>query len=141
MSSRYLRKITPAAAYDLADQWLRHPWVNAWLGSAWGELVRARPGRRGRDDLYYAEIAARYVAILRRNSASPTAELTEETERRTSKHTTIAQVQAMLYRARRRGLLTAAPLGRAGGDLTAKSEEVLLLAGRTDLLNEAKGED
>ena len=89
-----------------------------WDTSADAEFERnPRPGRRGRDDAFYAEWAARYVSLL--NHPRPVAELARQHNYSES------QIRNFLHEARKRELLTAAPTGRAGGSLTDKAKELL----------------
>lgn len=82
-----------------------------------------RPGRGGRDPLFYAEWAARYLNACRKSEA-PVAHLAEE-------HSfSEASIRGFLGEARRRGLLTPAPAGKAGGQLTDKA--IALLADEDD---------
>ncbi len=76
-----------------------------------------RPGRRGRGDGYYAEVAAAYVSRL--DSSSALADLADELALSPS------QARNLLYAARRKGLLTEAPGGKAGGQLTDKAKDLL----------------
>jgi hypothetical protein len=78
-----------------------------------------RPGRRGQKDLFYARWALRYVGELR-NTPNPLPKLASEPPFRTA-----SAIRGFLHEARRRGLLTAAPPGRAGGDLTDKAKALL----------------
>lgn len=80
-----------------------------------------RPGRAGRPDLFYAEWAARYVTAMR-ETGPPLPRLAEEHGFNTS------TIRGFLNEARRRGLLTQAPLGRAGGELTEKARELLTVS-------------
>lgn len=68
----------------------------------------------------------RYVAALGSESAVRT--LVEE-EIAAGRHTTEAAVRANVNKARTRGLLTQAPSGRAGGELTDLGKQVLRDAG------------
>jgi hypothetical protein len=77
-----------------------------------------RTGRRGRPPKFYAEWAARYVAAMR-DSGPPLQRLALEY------HFDPSSIRGFLYEARRRGLLTKAPPGRAGGELTARALELL----------------
>ena len=88
--------------------------------AAWSEgfARRKRPGRAGRLDLEYARTAGAYVKHMRR-STTPLADLAGEM------CLSASQVRSILYEARRRGLLTAAPKGRAGGELTEKALRLL----------------
>jgi hypothetical protein len=91
------------------------------LGERWGEAFKdvPRPGRAGRSDRDYAELAARYVATIDDKSPAPVADLAREMslDEMTVRH--------LLTAARKRGLLTPAPPGRAGGELTDKAIQLL----------------
>ena len=76
-----------------------------------------RPGRAGRADLAYAQAASAYVKAL--VGKTPTKTLAADMALSES------QVRNVLHEARRRDLLTAAPRGRAGGELTEKARRVL----------------
>lgn len=78
---------------------------------------RRRPGRAGRPDIEYARIADLYVRAL----ATPRPVVTLSREL----HLSQSQVRNLLHAARRRGLLTAAPAGRPGGQLTEKARQLL----------------
>jgi hypothetical protein len=102
------------AARAAAAQLRRHgdqPGLDSWTGAR-------RPGRAGRADSFYAEVAAQYVDLLG-TSKKPVADLADR------HHLSASQVRGILAVARGRGLLTAAPAGRPGGLLTAKAERVL----------------
>jgi hypothetical protein len=77
-----------------------------------------RPGRRGQSDLFYAEWASRYVKALR-TSTNPMPGLASDFDFDAS------TIRGFLTEARRRGLLTPAPPGRAGGKLTADALKLL----------------
>ena len=115
--------------------WARDPDAPRGLGLAGGtwsslgyrpEAVQEprRPGRRGHGDLYYIEYAARYVAALDRGSSKAVAEVAEELSRDGRPHTA-EYIRDVIHQARRRGLLTHAPPGRPGGQLTDKAHAVL----------------
>lgn len=76
-----------------------------------------RPGRRGRPDVFYAAVAARYVVLL--GTGREVATLADELGYNAE------SVRGFLYEARRRELLTSAPKGRAGGTLTPKAIALL----------------
>ena len=77
-----------------------------------------RVGRRGRDDVYYARWAAAYVDALAR-SPRPAADLA-------ARHSLSAsQIRNLMHACRRRGLLTASPPGRPGGELTPRAVQLL----------------
>jgi hypothetical protein len=93
------------------------------FGDAPDLSVTTRVGRRGRDDLYYARWAAAYVGALAR-SGRPVEDLA-------ARHNLSAsQIRNLMYACRRRGMLTASPRGRAGGELTPRA--VALLKEDTD---------
>ena len=80
-----------------------------------------RPGRKGRNDLDYAQWAKKYVDALSENPRRPVAILAKENPGFSEK-----TIRAILYKCRsRRGLLTKAPKGKAGGELTNKCIELL----------------
>lgn len=80
--------------------------------------IDRRPGRRGRQHIFYAEVAAAYVKELA-ESATPTKTLAAKL------HVSASQLRNMLGEARRRELLTDSPKGRAGGALTPKARDIL----------------
>jgi hypothetical protein len=91
-------------------------WFDADLSEFHG---RRRPGRRGRPNLFYAEVAARYVYLLSKGS-KPTKRLAEEMCISSS------AARDLLNEARQRGLITRPPVkGRPGGGLTDMAEELL----------------
>jgi hypothetical protein len=80
--------------------------------------VSERVGRRGRADRFYARWAAEYVGAFAR-SGHPVAEMA-------ARHNlSPSQVRNLVYACRQRGMLTASPPGRAGGELTARAVELL----------------
>jgi hypothetical protein len=91
--------------------------------AARGRLLSERPGRAGRSDVEYALVAAAYVDLVA-TDPTPLATLAKRMYRSES------QLRNILYAARRRGLLTEALKGRAGGRLTPKA--IALLEGGTD---------
>jgi hypothetical protein len=96
---------------DAARTW--HPIPSGVLN----DIDIRRPGRRGRPDLEYAEIARDYISVL--HEAKPMKVLSDKL------HLSASQVRNLLYEARRRGLLTKAPRGSAGGALTEKALALL----------------
>ena len=80
-----------------------------------------RPGRAGRPDWPYALWAVRYVGAVSENPLRPVARLTTQFPDHSA-----GCIRAILSNARRRGLLTAARQGLAGGDLTEKAKQVLV---------------
>jgi hypothetical protein len=80
--------------------------------------VSERVGRRGRDDRFYARWAAEYADALTR-SPNPVAEMAAR------HHLSASQVRNLVHACRKKDMLTAAPPGRAGGELTARAIELL----------------
>jgi hypothetical protein len=80
--------------------------------------VSERVGRRGRDDRFYARWAAEYADALTR-SPNPVAEMAGR------HHLSPSQVRNLVHACRNKKMLTAAPPGRAGGELTARAIELL----------------
>jgi hypothetical protein len=78
---------------------------------------RRRPGRAKRGDVFYAALSAKYVALL--GEPSPVKLLAQQ------ENMTESGIRNILASARRRGVLTDAPPGRAGGDLTDYGKELL----------------
>lgn len=76
-----------------------------------------RPGRRGRPEVEYAQLAAAYVANL--HHPAPVARVARDA------NLSVSQVRALLVAARRHKLLTPSPPGRAGGELTPKALQLL----------------
>lgn len=77
-----------------------------------------RPGRRGRPDKDYAEIAAEYVEAMA-NSEAPVKHLAAKLNYGEQ------TIRALLHEARERDLLTDASKGKAGGQLTEKARRML----------------
>jgi len=96
---------------------LWEPWVSTIAKDG---IAIPRPGRRGRDQLYYAEWARRYVEACSIAPRSPLKHLVA-----TSPAETEGTIRAFLNRARAKGLLTKAPAGKSGGELTRKARELL----------------
>ncbi len=94
------------------------------LPAGWASSVTrrapARPGRAGRDDLYYAVWAQRYVNNL--GNRSPIASLAKHYRMKP------AGVSHLVHEARFRDLLTKSAPGRAGGVLTDKARALLVKA-------------
>lgn len=82
---------------------------------------RKRPGRRGRTDLDYARLASRYVDLL--DDPTPIKLMASQDD------LSEITIRGLLYEARKRGLLTSATPGQAGGKLTDKAVRLLSPAG------------
>jgi len=88
------------------------------FGDAPDLTVTTRVGRRGRDDGYYARWAAAYTEALAR-SPRPVGDLA-------ARHNLSAsQIRNLIHACRRRGMLTASPPGRPGGELTPRAVQLL----------------
>jgi hypothetical protein len=81
-----------------------------------------RPGRKGRPDVFYAELAKKYVELLE-GTSTPTKDLAERLGYSPS------SVRDFLHQARRRELLSPAVKGMAGGELTNKAMWLLAAKG------------
>lgn len=91
-----------------------------------------RPGRRGQEDRFYARWAARYVRALA-HGPNPTRQLAD------AYHYGENTIRGFVRQARRRGLLTNAPAGKAGGELTTKAEW-LVASDEISIENDPDGE-
>jgi hypothetical protein len=125
VTARALRRV-PVNLHDLVAEALR-PHRVEWLNdTAFRRTIRMaprKPGRRGRSDLFYAQLAQRYVETAK-TSSSPVADLAKalSTRRRTIDRDWVSD---QIRVARRRGLLSDPPRGRAGGQLTERALELL----------------
>jgi hypothetical protein len=145
MPGRALRALRLTDAMESFEDYLKHlkatrgeyfsDEAKMWLGMRPAERRRVRvghrPGRAGRPDSFYATWAAAYVRRLHAGSRRPVQDLAASPPIRiegyvSNGHSVSPEtVRAILNRARARGLLTASPIGRAGGSLTPRAEEVL----------------
>ena len=129
---KQLRKLTAhaiaSAAREVFEQERADPEWRATIDHWWGYLgqpvAQRRPGRNPKPDEYYATWVAEYVAE---------GGVRDATARVAARHPgyTADDVRQLLNKARKRGLLTAAPPGRAGGEMTEKCR-ALLAAGPPD---------
>jgi len=132
ISGRLLRDIRFGELERVARESLRwelavrhhhdHPEIRASLGDNGRRLRESlaeaqRPGRRGRDDLAYASLAAEYVRRL--GSGKEVKELAADLSEGVQK------IRNMLNEARRRKLLTRPAAGKSGGQLTEKAIALL----------------
>jgi hypothetical protein len=121
LTTDVLRAVRVGDLHARARDWLSlGPPDGPWFGTDPAEFNEVRhPGRRGRDDSFYAQVAAWYVHLLTRADHAPAAALAEQMK------VSVSSIRGLLYEARRRGLLTNAPPGRAGGQLTDKARGLL----------------
>jgi hypothetical protein len=147
ISARALRRLQIGQALKLGREWLeghfkvdalraRDPrWFRVTTPASHGitaEMLEAprRPGRRGRGDLFYAEIVALYVEAVEAGSPHPVQEVRRRLEEERNQPYTEASVRALIHQGRQRGLLTRSPRGVAGGQLTPKAHDVLRKRGK-----------
>src|SRR5207249_2900254 len=116
ITTRLLRDLRPGDLLAAHRTATRH--AQSFFGIVPQGDVGRRVGRRGREDSYYAEWAAAYVEALTRTK-HPVPELERV------RHVSASQIRNVLNEARRRELLTAAPSGRTGGELTGKARRIL----------------
>jgi predicted transcriptional regulator len=82
-----------------------------------------RPGRKGRPDMDYADIAHHYVELLS-SSSKPIEALAKQM------NVSKSSASSYVHEARRRGLLTKTRQGASGGKLTEKANQLLKEQGR-----------
>jgi hypothetical protein len=132
LRARQLRKLNLGAAVDAAYEELsfhfrrgadpdltvgRH--IHRFSEKAVAEP--RHPGRRGRDDSFYATLAADYADKCKGGSRRPVKDLAKAL----GDTYTDTYVRDLLSEARRRGLLTRPQRGFAGGELTEKGRKAL----------------
>jgi hypothetical protein len=123
LTARMLRELKPGAAVAEAYAEMGLDADRPPRRFAKARKQPTRPGRRGRDDSFYANIAWEYVRALTARSRHPVAD-TAEVLRKNDLHYSDAYVRDAIAEARRRGLLTPARRGRAGGRLTEKGRKL-----------------
>jgi len=79
-----------------------------------------RRGRRGRNDLDYAHIAQRYEQLCENENVDYVAQTLGE-----ELHLNESTARTLVWKARKRGLLTEAKAGHAGGRLTDRARRLL----------------
>jgi hypothetical protein len=129
LTARALRRVHLGRAIELAyeqlEDWLeRDQRYGRPLPSKFTQeavSVPRRPGRKGRDDRFYAVVAAAYVDALKRGSRQPVRAAARTLGESSGGTYEPAYVRDLLHVARQRGLLTRPPKGRAGGELTEKA--------------------
>lgn len=116
ITTRMLRQIRTGDLYAALRAASRQ--AGAYVGVTPDVSVGTRVGRRGRGDRYYAVWAAEYVEALTR-SVRPVDDLAQR------HNLSASQIRNLMHSCRRRGLLTASPPGRAGGELTSRARDLL----------------
>lgn len=136
LGARDFSQLGLGALYQVLDRTMKDPAAGANLGAEWQAMGVPRPGRRGRDDLEYAMVALDYVRALTEDPDAPLRWMEAHPEDLThlprfDGEASADAIRARLRRARepKRGLLTSAPSGRPGGDLTPKAKQLLGEAG------------
>jgi hypothetical protein len=131
--SRYFPVILAAMRKAYAVSEYGGPEMEALLLQPFGftgeeEPTPRRPGRAGRPDLFYAEKAARYVEALRDHPRDVIRHLVAEDAAAGHPENDEERWRGWLKIARQRVLLTPAPPGRAGGQLTPHCRRLLTRA-------------
>lgn len=131
LTTRALRRVHLGHALELAyeqlDQWIdrerRQPDWQRPVPAFTDDAISAprRPGRKGRDDRFYATVASAYVDALERGSRKPVVDAAQSLGDKTGGSYEPTYIRDLLHEARRRELLTRPPKGRAGGQLTEKA--------------------
>jgi len=99
---------------------LQSPEMRTWLPYLpEADLATRRSGRRGRRDIEHALLAQRYVELVDEGDRSPNRTLADEYQ------TSAKQISKRISQCRDKGFLTSAPAGKAGGELTPKTMNVL----------------
>jgi hypothetical protein len=125
LSRRALGRMGLGAVHKVLSKVLEMPIAQAHLGQRW-TLNKPHPGRPGRDDLFYARWAQRYVEALEAAPNTPVKHMIDKS----AEHMTADEMRARLRRARKRGLLTSPDRkGVPGGELTELAKRVLHEAG------------
>lgn len=121
LEQAYVGLADAAGRDERRPDWLRLPMNYA------DEAIGAprRPGRRGREDIFYAQVAAAYVDAVRQDRGRAVVVTAQTLSERWGGTYEPTYVRDLLTVARRRELLTPPPKGRAGGDLTDKARALL----------------
>jgi hypothetical protein len=128
LSTRQLRGIRLGNFASLARQEFLLAPHDAFHEAGWLEGEERKEeqwrggGRRGRDDLHYALLAAEYVALLG-TTKKPNDVLAER------RGETANAITAQIKKTRERGMLTRTRRGRPGGELTDMARKLLQEAG------------
>ena len=108
--------------------------AEATVGVSPSALDHSSVGRRGRSDYYYAVWALAYTY----SQEGPDGPVPAAETLARANNLSVSRVRSILGEARKRGLLSQAPVGRQGGEMTEKASRILDERIRQDA--EAKGE-
>lgn len=129
LTARRVREVPVGTLHDAAQKAAMR--AGGLLGAtvtdtSWATVFHEsrRPGRRGRPDRYYAELAAEYVGQL--DTGRPVAALAEQ------RHVSRSQMSNLLAEARSKGVLTHPGQGRGRGSLTDYGVSLLRDTNTTD---------
>jgi hypothetical protein len=128
-ASDYVRRMLAATDPGSGPADRRDANVAMQLAWARGFEEQQRPGRRGRPALFYAQLARSYTVALEADPAKPVPELKRRLES-DGIYLSISQIRDLLHQARRKGMLTRAPKGRPGGELTEDARRLLEREGK-----------
>lgn len=123
IGTRLIRRLGYGDVLEELDRWFSDAMIARRLGEAWSRPV-ARPGRRGRAAVEYAVWARDYVTALEADPGRPIRWMIEKAAEEGVTRTE-PEIRWYLTEARRRDLLTPAPRGRAGGQLTPLAKQLL----------------
>lgn len=118
-----LDTFTDIAGYAKKGKYLDRSAFTPAQAKALQEEAKRRPGRVGRDERFWAEIADAYVAALA--FPNPIKHLHEQMP-----DLKPSQIRDLIHRARYKAFLTDSTRGKAGGELTDKSKKLLGRKGR-----------
>ncbi len=130
ITSRLLRDVTVKAHMDIAREVLagesgeRIETSKLWGFVRGGEDPPPSSGPKPKSDTHYAKLAARYVQLVNLGSTSPLVDLKRESDADGVPYSRDF-FRDEIAEARRRGLLTKPPPGRAGGELTELARQLV----------------
>lgn len=134
LTARRLRTLNLGSAVDVAYEHLRKRFerdpdpdsiMSPHRFAARAVAQPRRPGRKGRADSFYAAVAAAYLDALAMGSRQPVKDAAAALSERWKGEFKDIYIRDSLSEARRRGLLTQPPRGRAGGEFTDKGLQAL----------------
>lgn len=134
LTARLLRQLRPGEHSTYIGQILeasrarygrRPPFREAFYESAEKPRRQRRRSRKGRDDVFLAQLARDYVRAVESGDTKPRITVARRWR------STPTEIRDALHQARRRGLLAGARHGKRGGILTASALALLVKAKRT----------